>query len=148
MKPLKSIKSKLLAIKTTPSKVSGGYALGVFLGTTPFIGAKVFIALGLTAVFRWSKAASVVGVYQINVLTAPLFYSFAFGIGKWISGSDTTLAMPEKMNAAWVFSTLYGNWDFLKSLLIGGLILGIPKALMAYFLCYVFLIKAKKVECI
>lgn len=47
MQPFILIRQKLV-IKAAPGKVSGGYALGVFLGTTPFVGLKVLTALLLT----------------------------------------------------------------------------------------------------
>lgn len=103
MNPFNKIKSKLLAIEASTQMVSRGYALGVFLGTTPFIGTKVFIALGLTTFFRWSRLASVVGVYHINILTAPLFYGLAFGLGQWITGAETNLYFPSRLNFAWFF---------------------------------------------
>lgn len=143
MKPYAIIKSKLLAIEATPQMVSGGYALGVFLGTTPFIGTKVFIALGLTTFFRWSRMASVIGVYHINILTAPLFYGLAYGLGQRITGAETNFAFPSHLNAAWVFTTLFGSWEVFSSLLLGGLVLGIPMSLTAYFLARFFLVKSR-----
>jgi len=143
MNPFNKIKSKLLAIEASPQMVSRGYALGVFLGTTPFIGTKVFIALGLTTFFRWSRLASVVGVYHINILTAPLFYGLAFGLGQWITGAETNLYFPSRLNFAWVFSTMFGSWEVFSSLLLGGLVLGIPMSMAAYFLVHFFLVKSK-----
>lgn len=147
MNPLKKTRSKLLSIKASPRKISSGFALGVFLGTTPFIGTKVFIALGLTSFFKLNRLASVIGVYHINILTAPLFYTLSFGVGKWISGAKSNLVIPDRLNADWLFMTLFGNWEIFKTLLIGGFILGIPMSLLAYFLSYVYLIKSQSCVC-
>jgi hypothetical protein len=145
MKTFGKIKSKLMAIKASPQKVSKGYALGVFLGTTPFIGTKVIVALGLTTFFRWNRIASVIGVYHINILTGPLFYGTAYGVGKWLTGVEAKLILPRQLSAEWVFKTFFGSWEILKALLVGGLVLGLPMAVAAYYFSYVFLSRTTKV---
>ncbi len=47
------IKSKLLGISEEPRKVAMGYALGIFLAASPFIGLKIFIAIAITFIFKW-----------------------------------------------------------------------------------------------
>jgi uncharacterized protein (DUF2062 family) len=128
------LRAKLMRIQADHGKVSRGYALGVFLGTTPFIGMKVFIALVLTSLFRWSRVASVVGVYHINVLTAPLFYGFSYLVGKTVTGSRVDCAWPETITVRSLYELFLGNVPVFISLLTGGLILGIPMAVGAYFL--------------
>jgi uncharacterized protein len=71
------IRRKLIGMKGDPRMISRGYALGIFLGTTPFIGCKVFIALILTSLLKWSKIPAVFGVYHINLFTAPFFYGIS-----------------------------------------------------------------------
>lgn len=141
MKLTAKLKQKLRSIQASPEKVSRGYALGVFLGTTPFIGTKVLIALGITSLLRWNRLASVIGVYHINMLTGPFFYASAYAAGRWITGSEATLTFPDHLSAAWLFSTFLGSWEILRSLLTGGLLLGIPMAAMAGSLSYTFLRK-------
>jgi hypothetical protein len=143
MNPLTKIKAKLLGIEATPQMVSRGYALGVFLGTTPFIGTKVFIALVLTSFFKWNRLASVVGVYHINILTAPLFYGIAYGVGQWITDAKTALIMPGRLTFDWAYTTFFGSWEVMQALLVGGLVLGIPMSVIAYFLSYTLLRKSK-----
>lgn len=132
MKAIHTLKNNLQSIKASPEKISKGYALGIFLGTTPFIGTKVFIALGLTYFLKWSKIASVIGVYHINLFTAPFFYTLSFFIGKSVTRTQLEFSFPDKMTLSAVFNLFVGNWEILKALLVGGLILGIPMAIMAY----------------
>jgi uncharacterized protein (DUF2062 family) len=136
MKAIAKIKSKLIQIKASPEKISKGYALGVFLGTTPFIGTKVFIALGLTSFLKWNKIASIIGVYHINILTGPVFYSAAFVIGKFITRTTVDISIPQKFNFQEVFTLFLGTPEVLISLLVGGLILGIPLTATAYYFSY------------
>lgn len=127
------MKKKLLGIKADPKKISFGYALGVFLGTTPFIGIKVFIALIFTSLFGWSKVASVAGVYHINILTAPLFYGFSYLVGRTVTGSEVVFEFPETLSISAFYNLFAGNLNIFMSLLVGGLLLGVPMAIAAYF---------------
>ncbi len=128
------IREKLRSIKADPRRVSTGYALGIFLGTTPFVGCKVFMALILTTVFKWSKISAVFGVYHINLFTAPFFYTVSFFIGRSLMGTDYTFVYPEEVSAGEILKIFYGNLPVFYSLLVGGLMLGIPMATVAFFL--------------
>lgn len=130
---MRNIREKLRKIKADRRMISLGFALGVFLGTTPFIGIKVFISVILSSLLKWSKIAAIIGVYQINILTAPLFYGFSFFIGRSVMGSGISFAYPKEFSSSAIFGMFYGNTSIFFSLLIGGLILGIPMAIGAYY---------------
>jgi uncharacterized protein (DUF2062 family) len=102
------------------------------LATTPFVGLKVFIALILSALFRWSKTASVVGVYHINPVTAPPFYGISFLVGKSVLGINAQFVIPEHCSITSMFHLFAGAGQIFMSLLAGGLILGIPLTFIAY----------------
>jgi len=128
------IREKLIRIQAKPKSVSFGYSLGVFLGTTPFIGAKVFIALIITSLLKWNKTASVIGVYHINILTAPIFYGFSFLVGKWILGTSVVFLFPETISFSAFYEAFFDSVMIFYSLLVGGVVLGLPMAIGAYFL--------------
>nr|MBC8435948.1 DUF2062 domain-containing protein [Bacteroidota bacterium] len=120
------IREKLIKIQAKPRSVSFGYSLGVFLGTTPFIGAKVFIALIVTSLLKWNKTASVIGVYHINILTAPIFYGFSFLVGKWILGTSVVFLWPETISFSAFYEAFFDSVMIFYSLLVGGIVLGLP----------------------
>jgi len=128
------VREKLLRIKANPKKISLGYALGVFLGTTPFIGTKVFVALILTSLMKWNRTSSVIGVYHINILTAPLFYGAAFFVGRMLVGAEASFTFPDTFSLQAMYDVFFGNSSVFLSLFVGGLVLGIPMAAGAYFL--------------
>ncbi len=136
------IRGKLLRIKSNPKKVSLGYALGVFLGTTPFIGTKVFIALIMTSLFKWNRVSSVIGVYHINLFTAPLFYGLAFFVGKWVLGTDVVFLFPDTISFSAFWEAFTGNMMIFYCLLLGGILLGVPMAVGAYYLS-MFILRGK-----
>ncbi|MFH1296570.1 MAG: DUF2062 domain-containing protein [Bacteroidota bacterium] len=144
VKWLTILKEKLVQIKSDPKKICLGYAFGVFLATTPFVGIKVFIALLFTKVFKWSKVAAVIGVYHINILTAPLFYGFSFLVGKQVLGAQIDFSYPEKVSVKALLDIFCGNISIFYSLLLGGLILGIPLTIGAYYLSMYLMHNAKR----
>jgi len=127
------IKSKLVDITAEPHKVAMGYALGIFLAASPFIGLKVFIAMALTFIFKWNKVAAIFGVFHINILTAPVFYGFSFLVGKSVLGSDVAFDFSWPITIRTLFEMITTNSIVFMSLLTGGIILGLPMAVAAYF---------------
>lgn len=130
---LLSIKNKLSGIHENPHKVAMGYALGVFLAASPFIGFKVFIAIAITFIFKWNKAAAIIGVFHINILTAPLFYGFSFLVGKSVIGSDVSFDFSLPLSISTLYEMITTNSIVFMSLLAGGIVLGLPLAIAAYF---------------
>jgi uncharacterized protein len=131
---LVNVKEKLKSIPEEPRKVAMGYALGIFLAASPFIGLKVFIALALTFVFKWNKIAAIIGVFHVNPLTGPIFYGFSFFIGNLILGSNVSFNFTWPVTIKTLLDILSANSMVFLSLLTGGIILGLPLAVVAYFL--------------
>lgn len=132
--PVSMVTRKLRSIKADPAKICYGFAFGVFMSTTPFIGFKWVIALPVVFLARWNKTACMIGILQVNYLTGPIFYAAAFFIGKLVTGHSTMFEMPGKMSFGAVKDIFFGNVDIFLSLLTGGLILGVPLAVGAFYL--------------
>ncbi len=140
---LAGIKEKINALRENPYRVSMGYALGIFLATTPFIGVKVFIAIFLTWIFRWSKAAAIIGVFHINFLTGPIFYSFSYFLGNTVTGTSSSVELTSAFTLDGLLALKSMGIGVFLSLLTGGVILGLPLALASYYYSY-YLIKKKR----
>jgi uncharacterized protein len=128
------LKKKLLAIHSDPKKVSMGYAFGIFLASTPFIGIKVFIAILFTSLFKWNKVAAIIGVFHINAFTGPLFYGLSYLVGNKVLGAKIDFDFPGTVNLKVILEIFQGNISIFYSLLLGGLMLGIPMSVGAYWL--------------
>ena len=76
-KTLKEISRRSLArikeLNGDPHYVALGMAIGVFVGVTPTIPFHTALALGLSFIFRGSKAAAAIGVWFSNPITIPFF---------------------------------------------------------------------------
>ncbi|MDD1712288.1 MAG: DUF2062 domain-containing protein, partial [Methanoregulaceae archaeon] len=62
------------------------------------------------------------------------FYGFSFYVGKTVTGSHVTYEWPETVSLRALYGLFLGNAPVFLSLLTGGLILGIPMAVAAYYL--------------
>lgn len=132
--PAKAVVRKLQGIKSDPVKVCYGFAFGVFMATTPFIGFKWVLAIPVVMLARWSKVACMVGILQVNYLTGPLFYALAYFLGKNVCGFDSAFTLPARWSLKAVIDLFFYNADVFVSLFVGGLILSLPLTIGAYYL--------------
>ena len=124
---------RFLKIRGGPREIGLGFALGLFIGMTPTIGFQMPIAVFLAALFKWNKISAAVAVWVTNPLTAPFIYSFTYFVGA-------------KMLGFKIAPNLLGSLDFptlreaggkiLLATTVGGVILGVPLALLGYYLAF------------
>ena len=125
---------KLASINADPHVVAMGYALGIFLAATPFVGIKVPIGIFLAFLFKWNKVAALIGIFHINPLTGPVFYGFSFFIGKVVLGVSLTIDLHQSFSLQMMVEMFTTNLNVFLCLLVGGAVLGIPAAVGAYFI--------------
>jgi uncharacterized protein len=71
----------LLHINDTPQRTAGAFALGVFLGFSPFLGLHTVVAIALAFTFSLNRVAVLLGVYSnLPWIMAP-YYAFTTMIG-------------------------------------------------------------------
>ncbi|MDZ7777337.1 MAG: DUF2062 domain-containing protein [Bacteroidales bacterium] len=59
---------RFLRIRGTPQEIALGFALGLFVGMSPFLGFHMAIAVFLAALFEWNKISAAVGVWILQSL--------------------------------------------------------------------------------
>ncbi len=136
---LETLKLKISSIRAEPNNVALGYALGIFLAASPFIGIKVFIAIPLSILLKWNKMAALIGIFHINPLTGPVFYGFSFVVGKTILGENVELSLSWPLWAGNPVNLFTTQLALFICLLIGGVVLGLPVSLLAYYVVKKFL---------
>ena len=132
--PVPAILQKLRSINADPMKICYGFAFGTFMCTTPLIGIKWIVALPILWLTKWNKLACMIGIFQVNYLTGPLFYALAYFVGKSICGYSNTIELPERMSIVAMKDIFFSNADVFISLLTGGLVLSIPLTIGAFYL--------------
>jgi uncharacterized protein len=118
-------------LQEDPRKIAGGMALGVFVGITPTIPFHTVAVLALAALFRVSPVTAVIGIQIGNPLTVPAIYLACYKVGQFLLYRGQPLVFPEAFSyEAWIAVL----WQGGMALQVGGVILGIPPAIAAYFL--------------
>ncbi|MBM4300915.1 MAG: DUF2062 domain-containing protein [Deltaproteobacteria bacterium] len=122
---------KFRRLQEDPRKIAGGMALGVFIGITPTIPFHMVGVLALAALLRVSPVTAFIGIQIGNPLTIVPLYIAAYKVGQFLLYSGKPLVFPETFSfKAWI-SVL---WQGEVALQVGGVILAIPPAIVAYFL--------------
>lgn len=123
---------RFLAIRGEPKEIAAGLALGVFIGMTPFMGVQAVTAVFLAALFRINKVAAAAGVFITNPFTAPFIYPVTYLAGSFIYHPDSAGDPAVLMSSGAFWRLLEKAPDILLTLVIGGVVLGIPLAVLSY----------------
>ncbi len=141
--PIKKAYERFLKIRGTPEEIARGMALGVFVGMSPYIGFHTVIAVFFAAVLKWNKFSAAVGVQITNVFTAAFVYRYTYMVGAFFWETKRPFKPPEEFTLAFVLEVIKKAPEFFWILTIGGLVTGIPLALLTYYFSF---IAAKKYQ--
>lgn len=141
---IKAFYIRFLKIRGSPEQISLGMALGIFIGMTPFMGFHTVSSVALASLFGWNKITAGIGVFITNPVTAPIIYPFTYQLGSKITGYSD----PEKLAALFqdngIISLIKNSPLFITDLLIGGAVIGIPTAIIGYYITFKFVTGARE----
>jgi uncharacterized protein (TIGR03546 family) len=136
VKALETIYERFIRIRGTPKEIALGFALGLFLGLSPSLGIQTVVAVFLASIFKWNKYAAAIGVWVTNPFTAPFIYSATYLVGAKIMKIDNSFDLRDNLDWS-VFIDLFQNSPgIITSLFAGGVVIGIPVALIGYFIAF------------
>lgn len=121
---------RLKRLPGTPNKIAAGFASGVAVSFTPFIGFHFVLAVALSAVLRGNYIASAVGTAAGNPWTFPFIWIGTYKLGHWILGSSGGRELPDNVGIGFMFDN---PGEVLWPMAIGGLILGLVAWFCAFF---------------
>ena len=134
----------LMAINDTPHSIALGSAVGMFFGFTPLYSLKTLLSIAFAWICRSNKiAAAIAGnLHDVFLLAMPAVYFFEYKMGCWV------LQRPPAQKAFHHFAIGdYLHWHFLVRVvwpaLIGSLFLGLPSALVTYFVMRMLVSRAR-----
>ena len=73
----------------SPRRTAAAFALGVFLGFSPFFGVHTLAALGLAFLLRLNRLAVLFGTFVLNPWTVVPIYGGGMTLGFWTLGQST-----------------------------------------------------------
>lgn len=103
---------KLNSLKDTPQRIAAGFATGVAVSFTPFVGFHALMGMAVAKISGQNGIAAVLGTIAGNPWTFPLIWYAVLHTGIWILGAD---APAQPVDFAKLFSKIFYaviNLDF------------------------------------
>lgn len=120
-------------LNATPHAVALGFAAGVFVSATPFVGVHMLMASGVAWIIGGSIVSAILGTFIGNPLTYPFFWVSSYEVGSLILGSDPD-AKPTDLWGRDFQASLDHFWPLLKPMTIGAIPIGLTLGAICYAL--------------
>lgn len=130
MKKIKELYKTLLQSHTNPKEVAFGMALGVFISFTPTLGFHSLMACFFALVLNKSKIAALLGAWVVNPITIVPFYYLTYKTGLLVTGAKPAI----EINTSNLNHLFHLGKHILIPLWWGSLIVGVPIAIISYFI--------------
>jgi len=145
----------LLHIDDTPERTAAAFALGVFIGFSPFLGLHTVLGIVLALILNLNRVAVLLGVYSNLPWIIAQYYAFATMAGALITRTKLPPDLPERLGELFELSLLGGQfwrelirilqpllWPYTVGSLIGAALL----ALAAYPVALAFVRSRRKLH--
>ena len=149
------IEFRVLHIDDEPERIAGGVFAGILVAYTPFFGLHLLLGLLVSLIFKVNKFATLSFVWVSNVLTLIPIYYPSYIVGRKILNIFNPKPAMTPQEIVKCFSAIIRKIDFDSvfeadfwqsfwhlftriglELFIGGVIIGIPVAALAYKLTF------------
>jgi uncharacterized protein len=140
-KTFKQKASFILSLRGDSHWLAFSFAIGIFIGVTPFYGAHTVLAITLVSVFRFNLPATIIGAWLTFPPILPFVYYFGYRLGRFI------LPGTERVPRAILFETINNIMRFnitrinesrevvavIKQLFLGCTVMGLILSISGYF---------------
>jgi hypothetical protein len=115
-------------------EVAGGFALGIFIACSPWLGLHTLLVLALCTLTRRSLAAGIMGSLVFNPLTGVFIFAAELELGRHLL-HRRHLSLPRGLTLDYegLKLLLHASGHLFLPLLIGSLIIGGAAAVIAFF---------------
>lgn len=135
---------RFLAIEGDPHNIALGFALGLFVGMTPTMGFQMAIAVFFAIPLKWNKLSAAAGVWITNPVTAPFIYWINYVVGKKTFHIHIAQKCIGDPSARSLLDLVKETPDILLAMTLGGIVLGLPLAVLGYYLSYALVSRYQK----
>ncbi|YAI81323.1 MAG: DUF2062 domain-containing protein [cyanobacterium endosymbiont of Rhopalodia sterrenbergii] len=135
-RPCRYLYLRFRRLRGTPHSIARGLACGVFAGCFPLFGLQTIMGVLLAVVFRGNKFAAAIGTWISNPLTYVPVFTFNYKVGKLLllGFRNTVLQIDFRQNWQSWSTLMESGFDFISTLFLGCLIVGICCSFIGYFL--------------
>jgi uncharacterized protein (DUF2062 family) len=125
----------IFSVKDTPEKIAIAFAVGVFIGISPFLGLHTLMAIAFASILRLNRLVTLAGAFVTNPLTIIPIYSFATWMGTKMTGHENTLSQTNFKEI-----TIINIFSILKELIlpffVGTIAFGVIAGVLSYLFVY------------
>ena len=136
VKSLEKLYERFIRIRGTPKEIALGFSLGLFVALSPTLGLQIVGAVFLASIFKWNKYAAAIGVWITNPLTAPFIYGATYLVGAKLLNVENAFKLSDNLGWSAFIDLFQSSPGILISLTVGGIVIGIPVALVGYFIAF------------
>ncbi len=122
---------RVIRMKASAHSIALGMAVGVFVGFLPIIPFQTIVAVALAFLVRANKITAALGTWVSNPVNMIPFYSMLFFVGMFVL-PFSELSFELSAEHLELKNLLEHGWEVVLVMLVGGVIMGIPSALIAY----------------
>ena len=125
----------ILTVKDSPHRVAMSFAVGLFIGISPFFGLHILLGLAIAWMLNLNRAVLIAAVLVTNPWTVIPVYSFCLWVGLYVMGRS--LDVPElDWSLFTVTNMIDGLGQMFLPILVGTAIVGLAASVLSYFAVY------------
>jgi len=125
---------RIVRIKAPAGSIAMGLAVGVFAGAMPFLSLQMVLAVFLAFLLRGNIIAAALGTWWTNPFNWAIIFPLLYLLGKFfVPGVVAPLNINEFIHLPFL-DLLQRGWKWLLITSLGGAIVGIPLAIITYFI--------------
>ncbi|MGE4298603.1 MAG: DUF2062 domain-containing protein [Desulfovibrionaceae bacterium] len=121
---------RIIRLKASAHSIALGMALGIFVGFLPIIPFQTVVVLTLALIFRANKITAGTFTFISNPLNLIPFYYMLFVVGRFVLPFEGVAFNPDNLAMK---DMIAAGWDFFLVMTAGGVLLGVPSAVVTYF---------------
>ena len=130
LRSLRYVGHRLRRLKGSPNSIAVGFAWGVAVSFTPFIGFHFMLAALATWAMGGNLLASAVGTIVGNPWTFPFIWLLSFKLGSYLFGLNPSGEIPDALTMEFIFDS---PSLVLLPMAVGGLLLGLGAWLVTFW---------------
>ena len=133
---VKKAYERFLKIRGHPREIALGFALGLLVGMTPFMGLHTIAAVAVAALFKWNKISAAISVWITNAVTAPIIYGITYLVGARMMGIEKAFYLKDINSLSAIHNLILKTPEIVWAMTVGGMVIGLPLAVIGYYVVF------------
>jgi uncharacterized protein (DUF2062 family) len=125
-------RKRVVRLAGSPHAVALGFATGVAVAFTPFLGFHIIIALPIAWLLGANLVAAALGTAVANPLTIPFIWAGTYRLGRFFVGGPTRFPHGGDVPHNLAEKSLLAIWPVIKPMLVGSIPIGLLAGVIAY----------------